>query len=330
MLNIDIDYSDKLQKLIDSINILGKGVMPSVDRALDENVNIVISEWQKVAQRSLKHSTGQYVAQIREDKDWKREGERRIACYHPAAVYLEHGTTSFDMKVMLFTSRKVRVVKSGKNAGSRYLIIPFHHGKSGAKTMKSTMPSSVYKKAKSLSSSAVTGGYKESNINRGNMTLTSFKRSEHRQYNPHKSKVAGFGAKRMKATIVHGVKDSKGELVGDKDVKRAKYDWGGRLTANDILDGIEQKDATKEQKAVAKKFSGLVKMEATGKGKVTRSKYMTFRVMSENSDGWQHPGIKAKKIATQTRNNVKETLQNNISEAAMRDIREITKSIGGA
>jgi hypothetical protein len=66
------------------------------------------------------------------------------------AYEIESGRPSLDLKRMLDTSPKVRVSTSKKNAGKRYLIIPFRH-------TLSSMPATVRTGAKLLTKSQVTG-----------------------------------------------------------------------------------------------------------------------------------------------------------------------------
>ena len=73
--------------------------------------------------------------------DWKRADE------------IDAGIPARDMKTMLQTSARTRVSKTG----SKYLIIPFRHGAAGANTLSKAMPPAVYKQAKMLSMSVVTG-----------------------------------------------------------------------------------------------------------------------------------------------------------------------------
>lgn len=76
--------------------------------------------------------------------------------YHLAEA-IETGRPARDMKSMLDTSLKVRTAKGGKNAGKRYLIIPFRHNTPGHNALAQSMPSDIYSKAKKLDASAVIG-----------------------------------------------------------------------------------------------------------------------------------------------------------------------------
>lgn len=66
---------------------------------------------------------------------------------------IERGRPARDLKVMLNTSMKVRVSAKGK----RYLIIPMRHNTPGSGAHARPMPKAVYREARGLSASAVTG-----------------------------------------------------------------------------------------------------------------------------------------------------------------------------
>lgn len=94
----------------------------------------------------------------------------RVFSDAPHAKAIEEGTPGRDLKQMLLTSRKIRVVRSGPRKGTRYLIIPFQWGTPGTKEFGSqVMTRKVYglwqNKREGLQSSSVTymgqrlGGY---------------------------------------------------------------------------------------------------------------------------------------------------------------------------
>ncbi len=68
---------------------------------------------------------------------------------------IERGRPARDQKVMLQTSKKTRVVKRGKNAGSKYLIIPFRHNIPNNESHAKAMPDLVYAQAKMLTKSRI-------------------------------------------------------------------------------------------------------------------------------------------------------------------------------
>ena len=92
-------------------------------------------EWRKPYQQSIvSEQTG--PMQVSVYSDWKY------------AYEIENGRPSRDLKRMLDTSMKVRVSTSKKNAGKRYLIIPFRH-------TVGSMPGNVRKMAQKMSKSSV-------------------------------------------------------------------------------------------------------------------------------------------------------------------------------
>ena len=82
---------------------------------------------------------GPYAAQIRSD--------------YNLAEQIESGRPARDLKRMLQTSQKTRMIQHGKNAGQKYLIIPFQHQiptASGEGAHGQQMPMDIYKLAKDL------------------------------------------------------------------------------------------------------------------------------------------------------------------------------------
>lgn len=69
------------------------------------------------------------------------------------AQQIEDGRPARDLKRMLNTSLKVRTGKRGQ----RYLVIPFRHSTPGKNATGPSMPEHVYKAAKKLEPSSVTG-----------------------------------------------------------------------------------------------------------------------------------------------------------------------------
>lgn len=97
-------------------------------------------ERQAYANSITHRSTGEFSAEIVSDYKYVED--------------IETGRAAYDMKRMLNTSLKVRVSSKGR----RYLIIPFRHNTPGHTAHAPAMSAEVYKEAKSLSGSRVTGG----------------------------------------------------------------------------------------------------------------------------------------------------------------------------
>ena len=110
----------------------------------------------------------------------------------PMATPIEIGIPARDLKRMLDTSLKTRVVKNGKHAGQRYMIIPFRHNTPGNEAHAQAMPADVYAQAEKLKKS--------------NVTQMSFRKNQ-------------IG--------VHGIKSRQ-----MMPVPARTYNWGGRLGAD--------------------------------------------------------------------------------------------------
>lgn len=98
--------------------------------------------WQPIKDR--------YAGSIKVEYDANGRGAR-IYSDDPMATPIETGIPARDMKKMLDTSLKTRVVKNGKNAGKRYMIIPFRIQTPGAIALGKDMPTSVYNQVKNRS-----------------------------------------------------------------------------------------------------------------------------------------------------------------------------------
>lgn len=60
-------------------------------------------------------------------------------------------------------------------------------------------------------------------------------------------------------------------------------------------------------------LSGLVKYQQVGKNGKVSSIYMTYRMVSENSDGWQHPGFEGYQLFKEAEDYVETELKNILS-----------------
>ena len=125
--------------------------MPLVRRALERIGMETRARWVDLIQQSAsipQREKGDYVQSLTVEK----VGPLQVSVYSDwkYAYEIENGRPARDLKRMLDTSMKVRVSTSKKNAGKRYLIIPFRH-------TLSSMPGPVRAAAKMLTKSEVTG-----------------------------------------------------------------------------------------------------------------------------------------------------------------------------
>ncbi len=164
------------------------------------------------------------------------------------AHQIEEGRPAYDMKAILQTSVRTKISKDGK----KYLTIPFRHGNPRA-TVLPPMTKDIYKPAKRLSVSTVTG-----QTNRIN-GLTS----------------EGL---RSRWLAVANSRNGRGAGPGNSNfiVKQNTYEWGGRLPA-----GLSPK---LQPHHVTDPTAGMVKMREGKSNKA--SGYLTMRTMSESSSGW--------------------------------------------
>ena len=133
----------------------------SIRDALEQAAEMTRSAWQEGIFRApgiWGPVRDRYAASIK--IQISADGHRaRIFSDDPDAEGLETGRPPRDLKKMLDTSLKTRVVQNGKNAGKRYMIIPMRHNTPGSGAHAQSMPTSVYdavKSAKSFDRSSVT------------------------------------------------------------------------------------------------------------------------------------------------------------------------------
>jgi hypothetical protein len=166
-------------------------VLPTVHQAVKAVASETAYRW-KDAVAKAKLWNGEKQAYI-ESINWLMVGdfEAIVSATYGQADEIENGRPPRDLKKVLSTSLRTRVVKHGKHAGQRYLIIPFRHNTPGNIALAQAMPKDVYSKAKRLDPSIITGTV---------------------------SRLSGTGA--------YGLKTKKPVTVPQQT-----YAWGGRLAA---------------------------------------------------------------------------------------------------
>lgn len=180
-----------------------KGLHAQLEAAIGQAVQTTAMTTQALWQQSVLQARGlwkpykdRYAASIKVVYDADGMGAR-IYSDDPMATPIETGIPARDLKKMLDTSLKTRVVKNGKNAGKRYMIIPFRHNSSGNNALAQDMPADVYAQAKELAKSSV--------------TRLSFRQNQ-------------LGVRGISGARTH-------QLL---QVRSRQYQWGGRLDGPDI------------------------------------------------------------------------------------------------
>lgn len=121
-----------------------------VEQAVQQTAKSAALEW--VAKIDASRMWAGDKKKYAESIGWRSTGFAKAevtASFDKASDY-ETGLPERDLKKMLDTSNKVRVVKKGRNQGKKYLIIPFRHN-------VDSMPANVLNAANKLSKSYVTG-----------------------------------------------------------------------------------------------------------------------------------------------------------------------------
>lgn len=286
-------------------------------RAIRESSFLVLNTWIKKAESKFTHSRADYVGGFDGGLLWPFQGDplyARVTNHWPRAIYYEKGWEPFNMKKALQTSDKVRISKDGK----RYLVIPFEHGTPGT-TTKRAMPQEIYSEAKRLKPSFEIGKKYEGSIRQA---TTRNDADLLRKNNP-------------------------------KRVERRDYQWGDKLEVDYPLERSEPKpyriktdDGYKDVISAPHKtnlYQGMVRFETNqnivrdmmGASKfgfknqtdsmLRHGLYNTFRVMSEDSQGWIHPGVKAMNLRGETYEETKDEILQKISDAVKKDYLEYTK-----
>ena len=324
MPNYDITYSIDYGPLREFVTLftqyMENGTSETV-AAVEAAGNHVIGELIETGNVRIKHSSGGFARGIISGAKYPYEGDNLFFMIEPEGkIYalLEEGYAGFDMKKALQTSHKVRMSEDG----TKFLIIPFRHGVPGTKGIKA-MPEEVYNEA----------------------TFGRFKDGEF--------VITGSGAKNMKqSSVVDGFTEGsiKGaanyqeaavmRLRNPERVDRRIYEWGERLH------GVDQ-PKLKEHHAT-NIFEGMVRMQSNpnknreqyGYGQfaydgvnqtdnqMDSSQYMTFRVMSEKSKGWIHPGMKGLYIFRDVKQKAEQNVVKIISEGVEKDIKLFFDELG--
>ena len=262
--------------------------------AVQSSGDLAVEEWIRTAGSKFKHSNGDYARGVLEGVMYPFDGDPlHYKIVHPLgnAKMLEDGYEPFDMKKMLFTSDKVRISKDGK----RYLIIPFNHGTPGTKS-KRAMPKEVYEQAKDLRHSVITGVKNEGSVKHARTVKDA---DLLKKYNPNR-------------------------------VKRNTYKWGEHL-GDDVDDNYKGMVRFQKNPNIVRHAISLGKFSGTKKNMTDSmqnySSYMTFRVMSEDSADWQHPGMKAMNILGETVEKIRQPILSALEEAAKEDLKAILNGL---
>lgn len=262
----NLSITFSMGETFDMLGVVTKEVMPYMNQAVDIVGKQVAVRWVEEVQKA-KLWSGEKDAYA-QSISWKMTGDFSgyVEATYKYAKEIEEGRPARDLKRMLGTSLKVRRTKTG----SRFLVIPFRHN------IKS-MPPALAAQAKALEASSITGmGTRRS----GEITALS-----------PKFGMQALGEKRQRRSpFLSNPTTKKAQMVA-----QAQYQWGGRIKAGFF--GPNPKGKTD----IA---AGMVRMD-TSSGKQKSSQYMTFRIMSEKSQGWivpQQPGqYIAKKVVDKIR-----------------------------
>ncbi len=184
---------------------LNNRIKDAMADALELTAQNARNEWQEAALRAKGVSASykdRYANSVQYTVD-RNALTARIWSDDPMATPIETGIPARDLKTMLNTSLKTRVVKNGPHSGQRYMLIPFRSNSPGNTAHAPAMPQSVYNQAKQLEASSV-------------------------KYISMRNNQLG----------VMGMSNAKGEYnsMAKRNMRVASrgYNWGGRLNGPDV------------------------------------------------------------------------------------------------
>ena len=150
-MNLSITFD--LGSQLDLMRVVNREIFPLLHQAVNAVGKQTAANWQQsvYAAKLWSGEKDAYAKSI----TWQMTGDFSgyVEATYEHARDIEDGRPARDLKAMLATSKKVRTSKNG----TRYLYIPFRHNTPGNDALAHSMPSDVYKMAKDLSSSMITG-----------------------------------------------------------------------------------------------------------------------------------------------------------------------------
>lgn len=238
--NLSLDISPLIQTLAAVDEVLRINIANAVAQA----ANCIENEWKTKVRNAPGVWVGEKDAYFESIKT-KEISPFEIEIYsdYKIAAEIETGRPARDLKRMLDTSTKVRV--SAK--GVRYLIIPFRHNTPGSDALSASMPKDVYKIAKQMQLSSITGTKWQANGAGGGGIYT-----ERNTY--------AWGAAYSKLNKKHTLIPARipAGMMGPNPQGRVD------------------------------RFAGMVRMKDDSANNRAGG-YLTFRVMTSNSNGWIIP-----------------------------------------
>lgn len=325
-MNQQVEFEFDYSGFVDYLQHLQKRVKEPIElvKAVRDGGNYINEKWIKNAESKFKHSKGGYARGVREGTNYPHRGDPLVFnTTHPSkiAVYLERGYEAFDLKKMLSTSLKVKVSKKGK----RYLIIPFEHGTPGSKT-KRAMPKEVHEEAKKLKPSFSTDVNK-----RGSETKASTYKDAMlmKEFNPKRVTQRGYEwGDRLKDVDQPKLKSKTTyHRIFDEDNGKYKRVSSGPHKTNPYegMVKFETNPNLVRQHLNMGKFEGS--SNKTGNMQ-SSGKYMTFRIMHEDQNGWIHPGLSPMNILGEVLESGKPQVEKMVAEAAKRDMQKAIEMRG--
>lgn len=276
---------------------------PNLKQAVIDTGYKIIATWQAIANARLNRATGSYVNGIQNEPTTTRDGwgcEVANTAQHARAIEYGHGGFSLPQQINWANTKGK--IHQGKNGP--YLIIPFRHMtpvKPGGEEdqgatirhLKNSMPPEIYKFALGLTRSL--------DIPKSQQPMLNLKTGRMNSTTLWGGRLVQHGASIYAKEFQQGAAPTL-KLVGE-------FGKPGLFAGKNGL--------FESQKAhwSASKFAGLVKV-----GSPRHTRYMTFRVLTPHSKGWNIPARPGQYIAQATAEEVAKTLESLFLDAIMKDI----------
>ena len=230
--------------------IIDRSVFPLVNQAISAVAQQTAANWREAVMRAKLWAGEKDAYASTITYTMTGEFSAMVETSYKHASEIEEGRPPRDLKKMLDTSMKVRRTKDG----TRFLVIPFRHN-------VKAMPPHVQAAARALTPSAIIGQAK-----RRAGELTGFAIG---------AGMVPFSEKRQRRNPFASSTATKGQVMVNKNV----YNWGAKMVAGSMGPNPRGK---------SDRFAGMVRFDTSTAG-APRSSYMTFRIMSEKSNGWVIP-----------------------------------------
>jgi hypothetical protein len=275
----NFNISIELSDLSEVRRLIDRTVYPLVSQGINGIAQATVSRWIEAVQHAKLWSGEKDAYAKTITYSMTSDMSAVVESTYKYASEIEEGRPPRDLKKMLDTSNKVRRTKDG----TRFLVIPFRHN-------VSSMPAHVYSAASALTASTIIGQTKR---RAGELTSAAFGQG-----------MVPMSEKRQRRNPFLKSTANRQDVMVNKDI----YSWGSKLVAGSMGPNPRGK---------SDRFAGMVKFDTSTPG-AQRSSFLTFRIMSEKSQGWIVPAQPGQHIVKGVVDEMKPMAEKIIQEAFKR------------